>query len=90
MQRTHKYERMQDCELLLMLFTASPQMAPINAEDMHASGDLDAGRGLRVDTARAPSRGLVEALVDPDVPLSPESDHPKDPFAVRFARSILR
>lgn len=65
-------------------------MAPINAEDRHASGDLDAGRGLRVDTARAPSRGLAEALVDPNVPLSPESDHPKDPFAVRSAHSLIR
>ncbi len=63
-------------------------MAPINADDPHASGDLDAGCGLRLDTKRQPSRAL-EALVDPEVPLSPPGDQPRDPFAVRAPRLLL-
>ena len=64
------------------------QPGPINADDGHVSGDLDGGRSLRVQT-RTPSRAL-DALVDPDIPLTPDGDHPKDPFAVRRALVALR
>lgn len=81
------------CEALLanLTWSSSPawtQPGPINADDGHVSGDLDRGRSLRLQT-RTPSRAL-EALVDPDVPLTPNGDHPKDPFAVRRAQVALR